>query len=83
MMSDYKKHLETVHKTMNLVAILPKGIAGTWSQRSAEDREDNDSTKQRTLDRRVVSSQEVKKIVTEYIIEDMLPLSTVKSPAFK
>jgi len=76
-----KKHLETVHKTVNLVAILPEAIAGTKHQRSAGDSEDNDSKKQRTLDRRVVSSQEVRKVVTEYIIEEMLPLSTVESPA--
>ena len=75
-MSNFKKRLETVHKTTNLVAILPEGIAGTKRQRSAGDREDNDSKKQRTLDRRVVSSQEVRKVVTEYIIDDMLPLST-------
>ena len=29
------------------------------------------------------SSVEVRKLVTEYLIDDMLPLTTVESPAFK
>ena len=41
------------------------------------------SKRQATLDRRGVSSVEVRKLVTEYIVDDMLPLTRVESPAFK
>ena len=41
------------------------------------------SKRQATLDRRGVSSVEVRKLVTEYTVDDMLPLTTVESPTFK
>ena len=78
--SNFKKHLDSVHKTVNLVAIFPES---TKCKRPAGDNGDNMSKKQATLDRRGVSSVEVRKLITEYIVDDMLPLTTVESPTFK
>ena len=84
--SKFKKHLDNVHKTENLVAILPETAragANAKRKRSAADNGDNAPKKQATLQRRSVSLMEVRKVVTEYIIDDMLPLSTVESSAFR
>ena len=78
--SNFKKHLDSVHKTVNLVAILPETVK---RKRSAEDDGGNEAKRQATLDKRGVSSEEVRKLLMEYIIDDMLPLTTVESPAFK
>ena len=81
--SNFKKHLDSVHKMVNLVAILPESVGGGKQKRPAGDNGDSCSKRQATLDRKGVSSVEVRKLVTEYIIDDMLPLTTVESPAFK
>lgn len=81
--SNFKKHLDSVHKTVNLVAIVPESGGGGKRKRPAGDNGDSRCKRQATLDRRGVSSLEVRKLVLEYIIEDMLPLTTVESPAFK
>ena len=81
--SNFKKHLDSVHKTVNLLAILSEGVGGGKQKRPAGDIGDSSSKRQATLDRKGVSSVEVRKLVTEYIIDDMLPLTTVESPAFK
>ena len=73
--SNSKKHLDSVHKTVNLVAILSEGVGGGKRKRPAGD---SCSKRQATLDRKGVSSVEVRKLVTEYIIDDMLPLTTVE-----
>ncbi|XP_065893472.1 uncharacterized protein [Dysidea avara] len=77
--SNFKKHLDFVHKTVNLVGILPETVK---CKRSVEDDGGSEAKRQATLDKRGVSS-EVRKLVMEYIIDDMLPLTTVESPAFK
>lgn len=81
--SNFKKHLDNVHKTENLVAILPEERVGVKCKRSAADNGDKVPKKQAILQRRSMSLREVKKVVTEYIIDDMLPLSTVESSAFR
>ena len=73
-------YMDSVHKTVNLVAILPETVK---RKRSAEEDGGNEAKRQATLDKRGVSSEEVRKLVMEYIIDDMLPLTTVESPAFK
>ena len=82
-MSNFKKHLDSVHKSVNLVAVLPESVGGGKRKRPVGDNGDSGSKRQATLDRKGVSSVEVRKLVTEYIIDDMLPLTTVESPAFK
>ena len=76
---NFKKHLDNVHKTVNLVTILPEERGDAKRKRSAADNGDNEPERQATLQRRNVSPREVRKLVTEYIIDDMLPLSTVES----
>ena len=85
--SNFKKHLESVHKTVSLVAVTPESREGRGgkSKRSTEDDEDvvqRDSKRQTTLQRKV-SPVVIRSLVAEYIIDDMLPLSTVESPAFR
>ena len=86
--SSFKKHLETVHKTVKLVAVVPEGgegKVGAKCKRTTEDDEDEihrDSKKQATLQRKV-SPVVIRSLVAKYIIDDMLPLSTVESPAFR
>ena len=68
------------------MAILPEAAragANVKRKRSAANNGDNAPKKQAILQRRSVSLMEVRKVVTEYIIDDMLPLSTVESSAFK
>ena len=83
MTSNFKKHLDSVHKSVNLVAVLPESVGGGKRKRPVGDNGDSGSKRQATLDRKGVSSVEVRKLITEYIIDDMLPLTTVESPAFK
>ena len=74
--------LDSVHKSMNLVAVLPESVGGRKRKRPIGDNRDSGSKRQATH-RKGVSSVEVRKLVTEYIIDDMFPLITVESPAFK
>jgi len=77
--SNFKKHLDSVHKTTSLIAILPQ----TTKRKRSEDDEGNQAKRQATLERRAISSEEIRKVVMEYVIEDMLPLTTVESSAFR
>ena len=82
--SNFKKHLETVHKTVALVPIAPEGR--TSKCKSSVDGEELQSQpkKQSTLITKAsISPAKMKNLVAEYIINDMLPLSTVESPGFK
>ena len=78
--STFKKHLDLVHKTENPTAILPETVK---RKRSDEDNRGNWAKRQATLDRRGISSKEIGTLVMDYVIEDMLPLTTVESPAFR
>ena len=53
---------------MNLVVILPESVGGGKRKRPAGDNGD---------------ISQVRKLVTEYITDDMLSLTTVESPDFK
>ena len=85
MTSNIKKHLESVHKAVNLVASLPESVGGGKQKRPMAKGDNGDSSckRQATLDRKGASSVEVRKLVIEFIIDDMLPLTTLESPAFK
>ena len=76
------KHLETVHKTEKLVAIVPEGGKRKRTTEDDEDEMHRDSKKQATLQRKVPPVV-IRSLVAKYIIDDMLPLSTVESPAFR
>ena len=86
--SNFKKHLETVHKTVSLVPIIPaEGKRTSKRKRSPVDEGEElqrQPKKQSTLlTKASVSPAKMRNLVAEYIINDMLPLSTVESPGFK
>ena len=92
--SNFKKHLDTVHKMMKL------------TERDASTEDNSSTVKWRRTDeepeveivpppvktqclllllvrRSAISLAKVKGLLSEYAIEDRLPLSTVESPAFR
>lgn len=86
--SNFKKHLETVHKTVALVPIIPaEGKRTGKRKRSSVDEGEElqrQPKKQSTLMTKAsISPAKMRNLVAEYIINDMLPLSTVESPGFK
>ena len=86
--SNFKKHLDTVHKNVNLVAVIPEGAEGRGRGKRKRTKEDDEcemhkDTKRQSMLQRKVSPAVVRSLVAEYIIDDMLPLSTVESPAFR
>ena len=90
-----KKHLDTIHKTTALVEIeseLRPDTADTEDNGCAakrgrnEDAEIVGSKAKRQcmfVSKGPVSLAKTKSLVSEYVIEEMLPLSTVESPAFR
>ena len=82
--SNFKKHLETVHKTMALVPITPETRKRKRSSVDEGEELQRQPKKQSTLTTKAsVSPAKMKNLVAEYILNDMLPLSTVESPGFK
>ena len=85
--SNFKKHLDTVHKTVALVPIVPEGKGTGKRKRSSVDDVDDlqrQSKRQSTLiTKALVSPTEIMNRIAEYIINDMLPLSTLESPGFR
>jgi len=85
--SNFKKHLDKVHKNVVLEARQVEGK----SKRLRSDDDDNDNCddrpakKQCTLPSmlREASSMRLRNALLEYVIEDMQPLTTVESPAFR
>ena len=81
--SNLRKHLDTVHKTTPLVSITPDG-KGKWKLDHNDNEEPSQIKKQCTLpSMSKLNPTRTQSLVAEYIIEDMLPLSTVESLAFK
>lgn len=76
--SNLKKHLESQHRTVKLTAQVPPGGAKLRAERPPP-------PKQQKLDfgAKPVSGEELKKLVGQYVVEEMLPLNTVDSPSFR
>ena len=76
--SNFKKHLDTVHKATNLVGKEP-----AKEKRSTDSSEDDDGPPPRAkrqctlLSKAAISPTKLKSLMSGYIVEDMLPLSTV------
>ena len=86
--SNFKKHLSAVHKNAVLVA---KELEQPEKRKRRRDTDNysNDSDPKRqctlpaVLNRNSISVTKMRSLLTEYIIEDMQPLSTVESPDFQ
>ena len=82
--SNFKKHLDTVHKATNLVGKEP-----AKEKRSRDSAEDDGGLPPRAkrqctlLSKPAISPTKLRSLMLEYIVEDMLPLSTTDSPAFR
>uniref|UniRef100_A0A3Q3MSV0 BED-type domain-containing protein n=1 Tax=Labrus bergylta TaxID=56723 RepID=A0A3Q3MSV0_9LABR len=82
--SNLKKHLDQCHANTKLT----ERDAGAEKRKRAEDKSAGKSqTKQQKLSFSrsavLLEPREVRRLVAEYVVEDMQPLSTVESPAFK
>jgi len=82
--SNYKKkHLDTVHNTIKLEAIIPEVLQDRKRKENETDDEQKQSDSKRQCTKTSDSPGTIRTLVEEYIISDMVPLSTVDSPAFK
>ena len=90
--SNFKKHLDTVHKTTRLVEI--ERDANTEDDSCTAKRKRSDAGEVEVVEppmkrqcllvsRSIIPPAKVKGLISEYVIEDMMPLSTVESPAFR
>ena len=83
--SNFKKHLDTVHKVTKLIGKEPAN--GNGQKRSRDDAGDDDAPKAKRqctlLNKPAMSPMKLRSLMSEYIVEDMLPLSTADSPAFR
>ena len=73
--SNLTKHLEWCHTNIKLV-----------TKRKQTEDESGEKTKQQKLTfsrSAMLEPREVRRLVAEYVVEDMLPLSTVDSPSFR
>ena len=79
--SNFKKYLNTMHKSIKLVA---KEVEKSEKKRQrGMDTDDNEPKRQCTLTRNFIPAQKILSLLSEYVIEDMQPLSTVESLAFR
>ena len=89
--SNFKKHLENFHKTINLITKEPSSDASkataieSRKRRNSDDVEDPNPLKRLRMlySSSSVSPVRLQSLISEYIIEDMLPLSTVESQPFR
>ena len=80
--SNLRKHLTTVHKSTQLVPTDEDKTKKRKSLEGDDESERQSRKKQCTLSSGSLSQPRLRRLVAEYIIEDMLPISTVESPAF-
>ena len=87
--SNFKKHMSAVHKNAVLIAKEVEQPGKGKQRRDTADGDydnDNDPKRQCTLpvvlNRNLISAAKMRSLLSDYIIEDMQPLSTVESPTF-
>uniref|UniRef100_A0A3Q3FXR1 BED-type domain-containing protein n=1 Tax=Labrus bergylta TaxID=56723 RepID=A0A3Q3FXR1_9LABR len=82
--SNLKKHLDRCHANTKLTE---RDAGGEKRKRAEDESAGKSQTKQQKLSFSrsavLLEPREVRRQVAEYVVEDMLPLSTVNSPAFK
>ena len=86
--SNLKKHLENVHKNVKLESRQVEGAKRKDKRPRADNDDDSDNQplkRQCTLPSMLkdISSTKLCNALAEYVIEDMQPLTTVESPAFR
>jgi len=82
--SNFKKHLDTIHKATKLVTKEPVKKRSRDSTRADNDEPPTPAKRQHTLfSQATISPVKLRSLMAEYIVEDMLLLSTVDSPAFR
>ena len=81
--SNFKKHLDNVHKATKLAAKEP--AKEKRSRNSTEDDNGTPGAKQQCtlLNIPAILPTNLRSLMSEYIVEDMLPLSIADSPAFR
>jgi len=79
--SNFKKHLNTIHKSVKLVA--KEVEKSEKKRRRSMGTDDNEPKRQCTLTRNSIPAQKMQSLLSEHVIEDMQPLSTVETPAFR
>ena len=81
--SNLRKHLNAVHKTTQLVPLTTENEVR--KRKSVDDDDPQSQTKRQctlSLMSSSINPSRLRGLVAEYIIEDMLPISTIESPAF-
>uniref|UniRef100_A0A3Q3M4U5 BED-type domain-containing protein n=1 Tax=Labrus bergylta TaxID=56723 RepID=A0A3Q3M4U5_9LABR len=82
--SNLKKHVDRCHANTKLTE---RDAGGKKRKRAEDESAGKSQTKQQKLSFSrsavLLEPREVRRQVAEYVVEDMLPLSTVNSPAFK
>lgn len=86
--SNLKKHLDHCHANIKLIEKTPESNKRKHPDGTGENSTPGTSNMiQQTLrfskTPKTLNPREVKRLVAEYIVEDMQPLSTVDSPAFR
>ena len=84
--SSFKAHLARVHKNVILVAKEVLQVNGKGKRKKVSDDQHSEASqpkKQCTISSNSVPSTRLCNLLSECIIKDMLPLSTVESPAFQ
>lgn len=81
--SNLKKHLDRCHASTKLT--VSDRDEGSQKRKTPGDESTGQSKQQKLNFSRphMLEPREVKRLVAEYIVEDMQPLSTVESPAFR
>ena len=87
--SNFKKHLDTVHKTTALEEIERDAENDSCTLKWKKNDEDveivaSQAKRQCVLvSKSPISIAKARSLISEYVIEDILPLSTIESPAFR
>ena len=87
--SNFKKHLDTVHKTTALEEIECDAENDSCTLKRKKNDEDVEIVAPQAkrqcvlVSKSPISIAKARSLISEYVIEDMLPLSTVESPAFR
>ena len=84
--SNFKKYLTAIHKNVKLIAkeVDKPETEKRWQRSNTDDSEPKrQCTLPDVLARNSIPAQKMRSLLSEYIMEDMQPLSTVESPSYR